>query len=81
MSGFFGEVVVDASAWKEGLKPKQTSVPVHHAAAKITQVTFLILWNQSCTKESTHMMAGRVVFRQRLLSKVPKKFKVVETPE
>lgn len=66
---------------EEGLKPEQIPGPVHCAATEITWVTFLILWNQSGIDESTHMTEGRVVFRQGLLSKVLKEFKVAEMPE
>lgn len=66
---------------EEGLQPEQITGPDHHSAAEITWVTSLILENQSGVDESTHMMEGKVVFRQGLLSEVPKEFKVAETPE
>lgn len=72
-------MVEDALGGKRALSQSRSLGPVHHVAAEITWVTFLILWNQSGIDESTYMMEGRVVFRQGLLSKVPKEFNVAGT--
>lgn len=80
--GFWG-MMEDPSGGKRALSQSRSLVQsttqplMEQGWAKITWVLTLMLWNQSSVDKSTHMMEGRVIFRQGQLNKAPKNLRLL----